>query len=213
MSQTTGLTDSTETSQPVPEARWYEDRADLDLPLMASVWHNGGGSVTGGASTADLPADPLQELNRTMTSMGQDLSQEALDRQSRSFQAHREARRRLLEPGSRPAARLDDVFHGVVIEVLDDSFAAEVSNGADAGDPPVVMEFSRDGLTADDQEILVPGAAFHVTVGTDWSRPGGPVKVTAVRMQRFRSWPQHEIDEAMNEAEDLASWLKDVAEH
>lgn len=89
-----------------------------------------------------------------------------------------------------------------VVAVDDSYFEAElIADGLDT--PPLLVEFSLDSVSSEDESLVRVGAAFYVTVRTV-EEYGRKARTSSLRFRRLGVWGADEVDDIHERARDLA---------
>ena len=110
-----------------------------------------------------------------------------------------------LPPGSLPTLRVTVLqqWEGVVTEVGDETFFAELDDLTDSSRPIEIVELSLDEIAVEDRPLVKNGACFYWSIGYETS-PGGTIRrVSEIRLKRVPKWSRRSIEALEREAESL----------
>jgi len=120
--------------------------------------------------------------------------------------------RRPLKAGPRRRFEVLQQFEGVVSEVAEDAFWADVYDLTEPSRPREVHELPLREIPQADRDLLVPGGVFYWCIGYERS-PGGQIRrVSEMRLRRTPKWSAHTLERAKSRAADLLAKLSGNAE-
>jgi len=98
--------------------------------------------------------------------------------------------------------RILQQWEGVIIEVGNSDFTAELRNLTEIDSPPQVAEFPYSEISNSDRSLVAPGAVFYWSIGYD-TTPGGQVRrVSEIRLRRSPEWTERKLEAVAAEAKE-----------
>ena len=94
-------------------------------------------------------------------------------------------------------------WEGVVTDVTNDSFFADLQDLSDSSHPLEVVEIPIDEVSEDDRPLLVEGAVFYWSIGHETSAGGTLRRMSEIRMRRMPRWTKRDIQNVAKRAEEL----------
>jgi hypothetical protein len=94
-------------------------------------------------------------------------------------------------------------FEGLVQEVGQDSFWAELLDLTTPTNPPETIELPLSEISKPDQHLLEPGSVFYWSIGHETSPTGQIRRVAEVRFRRTPEWSQRTIESIHARAAEL----------
>lgn len=114
-----------------------------------------------------------------------------------------------LPPGSLPleSVRVLQQWEGVVTEVADDSFFADLQDLNDSAEPIEVVELPFEEVPKDDWPLLQEGAVFYWSIGYETTAGGTLRRMSEIRLRRTPRWTKRAHRQAEQRAEELLERL------
>jgi hypothetical protein len=114
-----------------------------------------------------------------------------------------------LPPGSLPleSVRVLQQWEGVVTEVADDSFFADLQDLNDSAEPIEVVELPFEEVPKDDRPLLQEGAVFYWSIGYETTAGGTLRRMSEIRLRRTPRWTKRAHRQAEQRAEELLERL------
>jgi hypothetical protein len=100
-------------------------------------------------------------------------------------------------------------WEGVVVARNDDTFTARVVDRTNPSNADEIVEIGSDEVTADDWNLVRPGASFYWSIGFDRSAAGTITKYSDIRFRRLPGWTRASLADAQREADVLAALFAD----
>lgn len=94
---------------------------------------------------------------------------------------------------------------GVVTEVADAEFQAELHDQTNPERSREVASFLVEEVSNEDHELIAKGAVFYWSVGYRVSPSGQKDRVSSIRFRRLPAWSRRDIEQAEGRAEE---WLR-----
>lgn len=94
-------------------------------------------------------------------------------------------------------------WEGVVTDVTDDSFFADLQDLSDSSQPLEVVEIPIEEVSEDDRPLLAEGAVFYWSIGHETSAGGTLRRMSEIRMRRMPRWTKRDIQNVAKRAEEL----------
>jgi hypothetical protein len=104
-----------------------------------------------------------------------------------------------------PTLRLRQLWEGTVISCDAGSFTARVVDRTNPLNPDEAVTFELNEISADDLQLVQPGAAFYWTLGTERSPAGQIRNVNFVNFRRLPNWKESSFREAEKRSERILS--------
>lgn len=187
---------TTQTLIPDHETHGSADSAALNERLFSSP--NSTGEVSGGIVRERVFAPPVESGTDWSDTGGR----QSTDRIRRLRLASQLIR---LPPGTLPLERIRVLqqWEGVVTDITDDSFFAELQDLADECQPIEIVEIPIDEVPEDDRPLLVCGGIFYWSIGYETSAGGQLRRMSEIRLRRTPRWTKRAIQRVKKRAEDL----------
>ena len=94
-------------------------------------------------------------------------------------------------------------WEGVVSEIGDEFFKAELLDLTDSSKPREIVELPLEDFPDADRPLLVPGCVFYWTMGYLTTDSGQKSRTSDIRVRRNPKWSQHEIESIKKRGEEL----------
>lgn len=94
-------------------------------------------------------------------------------------------------------------WEGVVTDVTNDSFFADLQDLSDSSQPLEVVEIPLEEVPEDDRPLLVEGAVFYWSIGHETSAGGQLRRMSEIRLRRMPRWTKRDIQKVTKRAEEL----------
>ncbi len=91
-----------------------------------------------------------------------------------------------------PPVTVTDRWEGVITEVVDDYFAAEIKRTYGTG-TDLLGEFNLEAVDEDDRSLVRPGAWFYVIVGRTRALGRRSSTVSSLRFRRLPPWQEEDL--------------------
>lgn len=105
--------------------------------------------------------------------------------------------------------RILQQWEGVVSEVGDKDFTAELRDLTNVDNAPQVAEFPYSEISKSDRSLIAPGAVFYWSIGYD-TTPGGQItRVSEIRLRRSPEWTERKLEAVRAEAKE---WYRKLIE-
>lgn len=101
-------------------------------------------------------------------------------------------------------------WEGVVSEVSDDEFTADLNSLTEEDAQPLTGEISFDEVSDADRPLIQGGAVFYWVIGYDKSPAGQVRRISEIRFRRSPEWTGRKLDAIREEARE---WFQQVIQN
>lgn len=156
-----------------------------------------------------LPTPPVLHVESTASDDSSDSGTAVRD-----LEAKREIAPVIRRDQSLVAKRLQVLqqFEGIVLEIDDESFWAELRDLTNEYNPLESAEFAIAQVSPADRGLLMPGCVFYWILGVEQQLGGQIVNVSIIRVRRTPKWTKRVIDSISKKADSLFRLFTDEQE-